>query len=446
MEMNQKQVVQLAPTSSKMPGPFKGFISSPQIIANFAVALLVVSVTFRMNRGTRYFDERGYLEIGRGLLQGRYQLSGVPTAYRPPSWPLVIAGARALGISEAALFIVPPALLIIASILAGYIGNKLGGSMAGVIASVMVGLYPLNLYTATTLYPQSLALACVLALWAMYLSVATDPDKVKVAGRVVFAGLLAGLLALAVPTLALTAVVFVSAISLVLCRRRRFLQAGLGVVASGIPIGIWSLRNLLTFGEPIPLSTSTGINLLLGNNPLATASSGLAVDIGEAKAVASAMRMNEIERNHYFGQIAIDWVRENPAEATTLYLAKMLNYFSPYNSPVSDSGVDAPQSIQFWVAAGCGGIIISFVVVRLACAKKLEIKSAEWLAIVVFFMNAPVMAVFFTRTRFRQPLDSLLIVEAAIGISIVLTMSVCYVRNQRRNQQTVYRARLDGDD
>ena len=437
--MNHEQVAQMPPTSAKIPGLVKGLIKHPGMLANFMVALLVVSVTFRMNKGIRYSDERGYLEIGRGVLQGSYQLSGVPTAYRPPSWPLVIAGARALGISEAAVFMVPPALLIVASILAGYIGNKLGGSIAGVISSIMVGLYPLNLYTATTLYPQSLALVCVLALWAVYLSVATDPDKVKVAGRVVVAGVVAGLLALAVPTLALTAVVFVSAISFVLCRRRRFLLAGLGVAASGIPVGIWSLRNLLTFGEPIPLSTSTGVNLLLGNNPLATASSGLAVDIGEAKTVASAMRMNEIERNHYFGQLAMDWVRENPAEAASLYLAKTLNYFSPYNSPVSDSGVDAPQSIQFWLAASCGAIIVSFVIFRFKCAKHVAIRNAEWLAIIIFFMNAPVMAVFFTRTRFRQPLDSLLIVEAAIGISIAVAMSISYVRNQRRNRRSVSR-------
>ena len=46
----------------------------------------------------------------------------------------------------------------------------------------------------------------------------------------------------------------------------------------------------------------------------------------------------------------------------------------------------------------------------------------------LFVANAFVMAIYFTRTRFRQPLDSILLIEAGIGIAVAVALFISHRR------------------
>jgi hypothetical protein len=149
---------------------------------------------------------------------------------------------------------------------------------------------------------------------------------------------------------------------------------------------------------------------LIGNNPTATGSSGVNVDIAEFQTTATAM--GEAEGDRYLRDSALEWIVGHPSATFKLYLAKTANYFAPYNAPVTAS---QNSQIQRLIAQVSFALLISLVLVRFLLRNRLAIASTERLFLWLFIANSFVMAVFFTRTRFRQPLDTILLVEAALA-------------------------------
>ncbi|WP_418602702.1 hypothetical protein [Mycolicibacterium sp. SCSIO 43805] len=303
--------------------------------------------------------------------------------------------------------------MVAAAGVAACIGSRLAQSSWGALAGVAILLYPLNIYTATTLYPQAFATLLIMALWLTAIRI-SDSTQAKPTALYALSGLLAGLLALAVPTLALTGVVIILwvAIQARSDRLRALIIQGLGLA---MPIAAWTLRNAAVIGSPVPLSTSGGINLLIGNNATATGSSGVGVAIEQYKSAAA--HMNEVDADRYFRKSALEWIQSNPFDSLTLYIAKVANYFSPFNEPVTESQGTALQEI---VAIASFTILVALLLLRVLLRRRRPLEPTERLFLGLFAANAFVMAIFFTRTRFRQPLDNILLVEAALACVIII--------------------------
>ena len=105
--------------------------------------------------------------------------------------------------------------------------------------------------------------------------------------------------------------------------------------------------------------------------------------------------------------------RPYSAATIVLYGAKVANYFSPYNEPVTASEGSTAQRLIAYLSCA---LLVLLVLTRLLLRRRLPIGPTERL----FLVNAFVMAVFFTRTRFRQPLDSILLVEAAVAVAVII--------------------------
>lgn len=100
-------------------------------------------------------------------------------------------------------------------------------------------------------------------------------------------------------------------------------------------------------------------------------------------------------------------------------MAKLANYFSPYNAPVTATQGSAYQRLIAYV---CFGALVCLVAIRFILKKYAPIQETEYLFIGLFLVNSFIMAIFFTRTRFRQPLDSILIIEAALACVVLLSL------------------------
>jgi len=389
----------------------------PRIITVVGVALLMVCATFAVRTGwpLRYADEVQYLEIAQGLANGRgFQIEGSATAYRPPAWPLFIAPMAVLGEPSRWVILLSVALLGLSAVFAGRIAAKITGSPWGWLAAPLLLVYPLNLYTASTLYPQLLATAALLAMWAVVLEATQDAESgpTLTAGQGLLIGLLAAVLSLAVPTMIFSGLV-VGAWVVWSQRAGRLRTAASMGVGLALPILAWTLRNLVVLGAPVPFSTSSGQNLLIGNNPSATPDSGLAVDISAW--IRKAAGLSEPERDALYRQAALDWIIGHPWEAFILWLGKTANYFNPYNSPSTEGQGSTAAMLVGWMSFV---LLIAAVVARFALRRSVPLWRSEVLYVVLFILNAPVMAVFFTRTRFRQPLDASLVVIAAIPVAL----------------------------
>jgi hypothetical protein len=383
------------------------------VIVIMSVGLLVYAVYTGVP--LRYADERQYLEIATNLRNGRgFELDGLPTAYRPPVWPAVLAVFLTLGLPVSLLPVVPALSMIAAAATGAALGVKLTRTSWGALVGVAVLAYPLNIYTAVTLYPQALATLLVVALWFISVMIIDRERERRSAVLYLLLGLAASLLALSVPTMAFTGGAAVVAVVIVL-RGDRFRAAAYAGSALLVPIAAWTVRNILVLGAPVPLSTSTGVNLLIGNNPTATGSSGVDVDISGP--LDSAYPLSEVKRDAFLRSTAVDWIKDHPLDSVMLYIAKVANYFAPYNEPVTVSGGESTQRLIAYLSFA---VLLLFLLARLLVRRRLPFGYTEWVFLGLFVANAFVMAVFFTRTRFRQPLDNILLVEAAIALAVVI--------------------------
>jgi 4-amino-4-deoxy-L-arabinose transferase-like glycosyltransferase len=180
----------------------------------------------------------------------------------------------------------------------------------------------------------------VLALWPSHVLCAGLPEKELLVvalmpwivdraiaayrgslGAAVVAGVLTGLAVLVQPSLQLLPVAG-ALLALLLCRRDRLrvvvpvIAATLAMVAVVAP---WTLRNAMTLGVPVFVSTNGGDVLYRANNELATGAyrpSG-AVDLSH---------LDELSLDRESKRLAVEWITSNPAGFVQLGAAKALMF------------------------------------------------------------------------------------------------------------------------
>ena len=237
---------------------------------------------------------------------GEGQGEGVPTAYRPPLYPLLLAGCVALGdYGRPAIGVLHVALGVATVSLVLVLGRQRGlGRRAAALAALLVACDPILLMWSTQVMTETLAVflatAGLVALtWAATGARASRPQIPKRAGRprsdslpaaAMLAGATLALGALCRPTLLLWTIVagvvlcvrnsrgynLVGCVERTVCcrswcvsrtlrlRLRQPLAFALGVL---LVLSPWAIRNQFQFGRPIVTTTHGGYTLLLANNP-----------------------------------------------------------------------------------------------------------------------------------------------------------------------------------
>ncbi len=387
--------------------------------AGFLVTAYAVVTGHKLN----YYDEFDYLLLADNIASGEGYSVGNdtsltrpwvgtdgPTAFRPPTWPLLLAAFRSMQAPLWMLSALPAIFLVVAAVLAKGVASRFGRP-AGWLAAFGVLLYPINIYTAGTLYPQTLATSLMLGALVLGFRM-----KALTWWRSALFGLLLIALVYAAPTMLFTAIV----IAVWGCwqNRRTLIRFVVPALLAGLlPAVLWIGRNAVEFDQFILVSTSTGQNLLLGNSPNTTADSGVSADIESFTDTAIERRLDEREADRYYSSAAGNWIREHPSDAAALYVAKVANYFSPYNAPATTGEGGRLEQLISWLAFAP---ILVLAALRLLLRRRWPLGSGEGLAYALFLGNALFMAVTFTRVRFRQPLDSLVIIEAAVFLAFVL--------------------------
>ena len=221
------------------------------------------------------------------------------------------------------------------------------------------------------------------------------------------AGFLFGLLILSVPTFVFSLLV-IGGWLLVSYRKHAIAPAVGMTLAAALVVGSWQVRNYKVFDSFVFVSTNGGLNLLLGNSENTTAGSGVTADI--ERYYRRSVGFDEIERDRYFRESALEWITENPIDAMALYVGKWLQYFSYSNKLATASEFSRPRELLMLFSYGP---LLLCLLVRLALFRRVPIGRLEALAIALFVLNSFFMALFFTRLRFRIPVDHLLVVVAA---------------------------------
>jgi hypothetical protein len=380
--------------------------------------LVTLAIAWHSGSPLRYGDEAAYKGIALTLIQQhRFTSDGVHlSAYRAPGYVWFLAVAEIARGSNVELRIFNAATLVLAQLFLFLLVCSIAGEETSVIALILTLAYPILFYTATLLFPQTLGAA--LLLCGMWLLLRPPPLTVK---RGVLAGLVWGFLILTIPTFLVIAVLTI----ITLGYQRKQARAGLiaAVLTIGVLLGAWSYRNYRVFHAFVLVSTNGGVNLLLGNSENATGNSN-SDTLPFRYAVQGHKEPNEVAADRYYSQQAKRWIFHHPARAARLYLAKLVHYFGFLDHLVSDdnSSMLNSQSARMMIMLVTWGPLLLLFFLRLALSRKFPLSFAETLFAGLYLFNAAFVSLFFTRIRFRIPMDWLLIAVDAGMVRVLFSL------------------------
>ncbi|MCB0076674.1 MAG: hypothetical protein KDD73_04570 [Anaerolineales bacterium] len=388
-----------------------------RLVYLLALLAMAASLLLTLSDGDRlrYPDEIAYYHLGQRLVAGEGYVSddGTPTAYRAPGYAHLVAVATAWGQRPLAAKVVNALCWGLAVALAAWLAATVT-PLAAPLTALLALLYPLALYTSSTLYPQTFGTLLLMAL--LYFMARRTLGW----HHAIAAGLLLGLLILTIPAF-LTLAPLLLAIFVV--RHRAAWGAALRdvTVIAGVAllcVAPWSLRNYALFDQPVPVSTNGGENLLLGNSENTRPNSGVNVDL--TTYVAQTEGMDEATKDAALRGFALEWISAHPRQAALLYVQKVANYFNFRNELATASEGSRLRDLIAFVSYYP---LLLIALLRLFFVRRFPLSRTETMLYLLYVGNAFISALFFTRLRFRVPFDLLLIALVGIFVGRLLTRS-----------------------
>ncbi|MES2391028.1 MAG: glycosyltransferase family 39 protein [Acidobacteriota bacterium] len=226
---------------------------------------------------------RGWL-FGRGVEMGllaKSLLAGLglsspfgvptgPTAFIAPGYPILVAGIfRVFGIdsqtSEAVLMLINVAANLITIWLMMHLARRLFNRTAALLAGLFWAISPPLLWMPSIFWDTSICIALLLGLFTLALNCADRPSR-----RLwILIGAYSALTALITPALLLVILAVLCWTAWMTWRTQR-LSIALALLTLAIVYSPWPIRNARVFHAFIPLRTTVGFELWMGNRPGAT--------------------------------------------------------------------------------------------------------------------------------------------------------------------------------
>jgi hypothetical protein len=166
----------------------------------------------------------------------------------------------------------------------------------------------------------------------------------------------------------------------------------------------WQLRNLVVFEKFIPMTTSSGLNLYRGNNPIRPgiwADDSIAAELLQFR----SDRNYELHANDLYISRALHYISQNPGTTTINSLEKIIHLWGIY---YYDARTFSPLYLMPWL------LLLTFSVFGLFRLKdKTNIRILLW-----FLLYHTIWAaVFFALIRYQTMMKIALIPIAAFGIN-----------------------------
>jgi 4-amino-4-deoxy-L-arabinose transferase-like glycosyltransferase len=254
-----------------VPTTLSEFRSYPRSLLYVLVLGLTVRLLFiSLHERPLISDEREYHALASSLAStGSYQIDGSPTAYRPVGYPAFVAMLYFIVGQHPAIVKVLQAVLDVATAFLLFLLLSGHSNRTRVLAAGLWALFPaaigyVNFLMSESVYAFLLTFTC-------YLFTRLGDQTKKGA---ILLGACIGILVLMKPGTLLLLVFLPFALSRAAIQLRTFFPA---VVACMLVLAPWAIRNYIVF-DRVALSSNSGINLLIGNNPHTTGAYGITFD------------------------------------------------------------------------------------------------------------------------------------------------------------------------
>ncbi|WP_131818390.1 hypothetical protein [Planctopirus hydrillae] len=384
-------------------------------------------------------DRDAYLLLAQNLVHGEGFCGpgGVPTAFRPPLFPLLLAPLLWLANVTWAVAILQLSLSLVltwATIRTTQLltidrasgeDTRDGWHAAGGWAGMIVAIDPLLLLYSTQPMTEILAATLIMLLSLQLAQALIHPASLTLS-RLMLAGLMAGCAPLARPALLLLLPWFLIGMGWIGSQHaphrspRLFLRivmilAGFALIAPGI----WMTRNQLVMGEPIVTTTHGGYTLWLANNPVIQELEEIkGTSIWpdekfrewEARNREKLDGLSEVEQDKLQQGWAWQTIRRNPEAFTRSALLRMAFFWSPVPQSMFQNRV--PWGLMELLFFSYG------LFAMMACLGTIELLRSHrvfgvWLVGTVCLVMLP-HVFYFSNARMRAPIEPLLAIPAAI--------------------------------
>lgn len=419
----------------------------------YLIALLVLAALLRLGvicwKPESLAEDRDlYWGIAKRLADGdgfANPVWGYPTAYRPPLYPLLLAGILFVGGGTKLLAAVQIGLSVATVWLTWRLARRLGCQPWALLAAAFVAGNPLLVQSTSLAMTETL---CAFLLTRLLLVVVET--RAGDWRRHWGIGVLVGLSALCRPTVwAFVAVT--CAIGLITLFKRATTTEGsakrkavfewtmIGLVC-GLTVAPWVIRNIRILQSPIVTTTHGGYTLFLGNNndfyraEIAEPTGqpwdsrewqkNLFLDQTHFDLRADShpwithinrreiLRNNEVARDKWLSDRARDWIQRHPREFAELCWLRVKWFWNIFPGG-SDAG--SLPTVARW------GVAVFFAIELLAAAVGLwRLRRAEWSVwwplVLLVLSFALVHVVYWSNLRMRAPVEPVLALLAARGL------------------------------
>ncbi len=252
--------------------------------------------------------------------RGVYEaIPGKPDASYPPGYPLLLSLFFKLPFKRLAVAKTLNILLSgIGLVLIIKITRNLFGRKASLFAGLIYALSPRSILSCVLIASENLFTPLVL-LW-VFLVIRNDTKSSF--WNPMVNGLVLGFATLTRSISWLLSIPWViSQIVLKQPARKLVFHLFIMVAAQMLVLTPWALRNGAVLGQATFLTTTSGINLFIGNNPNATGEWYYWVD--DIKQIVPDFEQGSIAmQNNTAGKVARQWIIQNPLDAVRLYFQK----------------------------------------------------------------------------------------------------------------------------
>lgn len=371
-------------------------------------------------------DPDGYRALADNLVaHGVFGHRDVPTAYRPPLYPLLVAGC--LAASADARWTIAAchlALGIFTVLLTAWLGRNWGLGRFAWLAALLVACDPILLHQSALVMTETLATClATVALAIMTLGASSGRGRTWAA-----AGGCLGAAALCRPTFLAWAALVIVALA---CKRQTWTARPRAItpfiaalLAALVP---WAARNQLALGRPTVTTTHGGYTLLLGNNEgyydhLRRAPWRAVWRADELDRSLSASRVGDefaSDRREY--ELAWQTIRRQPGMFAYACLLRVVSFWNvlPHRTVEPEPAVVRwlryATAVWYTLVFGLAAVAIGSLAVRPP--------AAAWLWGTCLIASFTAMhVVYWSDMRMRAPLMPVVCLAAAAGLQKIVAL------------------------
>jgi hypothetical protein len=418
--------------TEKVQGDMKKIPLSYLLVAATIILVVILRLLWICNIPVEpTSDFLDYFNLGRELLQkGVYERNGLPTAYRPPGYPLFLCalfwftGPSILAAKVANVF-----MAVIYTIVLFFLGRQSGKFLSGnpkiankigLSAALFYAISPNFIFTSAliaseNLFSPLLAAGLLLLVWENQRLGTGDAFNVTAIILLLAAGLCLGAASLCRAIALLLPIVFliwyrITGVGFKTAFIRVILVCG-GMAIAVLP---WTIRNYVIFQKFVPISTNGGANFYVGHNPTRR------LRYYPKDPGLQLVAKNEIEMNREGYKRGWEYISKHKSETLMESFKKLELLFSTsfrFSLSYSKPGIGALTNLTnyermdllynmivihdwYYYFLFFGSIVALFYPGQMSVVERLI-----WL---VFLYWVLIHIVFFAKGRFRFPIETLM--------------------------------------